>query len=927
MLNYERGSEWRRWDLHIHTPGTLKNDQYEGKTIEEKWDNFYDTIAQYIGDGTDPLRTIEVIGITDYLSIDNYNKVMKDSRLPDEIKLVLPNVELRMVPFAKTAPINIHCIFDPIYSDSLESRFFGKLKFSFGGSAYSAVHDELIRLGRDYKNDKTLSEDQAYIVGVNQFVLEFSTLKKIFDEDQELREHCIIVVSNSSGDGVSGVVEHSAYFLGAVSQMDATRRAVYQFADMIFSAKDSDIKYFVGDSADDCKTVIQKCGSLKPCIHGSDAHSCEKLFEPNNKRYCWIKADPTFNGFRQILYEPKDRVCISPIKPEMKPDYQVIDRVEISDKEFSPAPIYFNDRLTCIIGGKSTGKSLLLHNMASAIDPNQVSEKIDVTKNSNKTIDEVKVYWKDGAISQKGSDFQAHKIVYIPQTYLNRLSDEHEELTEIDEIIHDIVMLNSDAKNSYDELNQKLGGLKSEIDQTIYALIQQHADWQTHVKSLAEIGTKIGIEKEIQKLKDEKEKLSKELSLSAEEISAYDEAIKDISSLDSSIQSLEKYIETIEGIQSLVILAAGDYDLDDDLLLKIKASGERAVQAANEVWHKEKKLLLDDLRENLKEIKNKRIEKEAIAKPLSIKISENEAIKKLSEAVKQEEEKLVKFVNVETQTKRIEEKYNEVLHQLTEKFLQYSELHQIYAAAINENKKLATEDLEFSAEAPFRKEAFTQEIKSCFDRRTSFRNYIDLEKYEESWVTEDNVSKLINAIVNGTIHLVRNKTPENVLRELLGDWYNSTYRVSMDGDLIDEMSPGKKALVLLKMLISLAESTCPILVDQPEDDLDNRSIFDELIPFIKKKKIMRQIIVVTHNANVVLGADSEEVIVANQDGKNSPNRKFRFEYRSGSIEDDLPEESGRTDTLGKQGIQQQICDILEGGKSAFDLRKHKYRID
>ena len=208
-----------------------------GKTIEEKWDNFYDTIVQYIGDGTDPLKTIEVIGITDYLSIDNYNKVMKDRRLPDEIKLVLPNVELRMVPFAKTAPINIHCIFDPIYSDSLESRFFGKLKFSFGESAYSAVHDELIRLGRDYENNKTLSEDQAYIAGVNQFVLEFSVLKKIFDEDQELREHCIIVVSNSSGDGVSGVVEHSAYFQGNISQMDATRRAVYQFADMIFFCK------------------------------------------------------------------------------------------------------------------------------------------------------------------------------------------------------------------------------------------------------------------------------------------------------------------------------------------------------------------------------------------------------------------------------------------------------------------------------------------------------------------------------------------------------------------------------------------------------------------------------------------------------------------------------------------------------------------
>lgn len=926
MINYERGSEWRRWDLHIHTPGTLKNDQYEGGSLEEKWKNFYDAIAHYIGDGTNPLKAIEVIGITDYLSIDNYNKVMAEGKIPDSIKLVMPNVELRMVPLAKTAPINIHCIFDPAYASSLESRFFSKLKFSFGDSSYSASHDELIRLGRDYQNDKKLSRDKAYAVGINQFVLEFSSLKKIFDEDQELREHCIIVVSNSSGDGVSGVVEHSAYFQGDVSQMDATRRAVYQFADMIFSAKSSDIKYFIGGSADDCEKVIQKCGSLKPCIHGSDAHCCEKLFEPNEKRYCWIKADPTFNGFRQVLYEPQERVRISPIKPEPKPDYQVIDRVEILDKEFAPTPIYFNDRLTCIIGGKSTGKSLLLHNMALAIDPTQVSEKISITKNSNKTITDVKVYWKDGTISQQKINSQEHKIVYIPQTYLNRLSDEHEELTEIDEIIHDIVMLNTDAKNAYDEMNKSLGDLKSEIDRTVYNLIQLYTEWQTQVKSLAEIGTKTGIEKEIKKLKNEKDMLSKELSLSEEEISAYDEAIKEISSLDSSIEFLETYIEIIQEIQSLVIPADEDYDLSDDLLLKIKTSGERAVQAADEVWQKDKQVLVNDLLEKLKEIKGKRAEREEITKLLSDKILENEAIQKLSEAVKQEEEKLIKFVDVETQTKRIEEKYNELLQKLTAKFMKYHEIHQGYADVINKNKALTMEDLEFSVEAPFRKEAFTQEIQSCFDRRTSFRSYIDLEKYDDSWVTADNVSALIDGIVNGTIRLIRNKTVENVLRELLGDWYNSTYKVSLDGDLIDEMSPGKKALVLLKMLISLAESTCPILVDQPEDDLDNRSIFDELIPFIKKKKIMRQIIVVTHNANVVLGADSDEVIVANQNGKNSPNNGFRFEYRSGSIEDDLPEEAGRTDTLGKQGIQQQICDILEGGKTAFDLRKHKYRI-
>ena len=91
-----RGSEWRRWDLHIHTPSTVRNDQYEGSTVEEKWNNFYQAIEDYVGDGTDPEKAIAVIGITDYLSIDNYKRVIAEKRLPKCIKLVLPNVECRL---------------------------------------------------------------------------------------------------------------------------------------------------------------------------------------------------------------------------------------------------------------------------------------------------------------------------------------------------------------------------------------------------------------------------------------------------------------------------------------------------------------------------------------------------------------------------------------------------------------------------------------------------------------------------------------------------------------------------------------------------------------------------------------------------------------------------------------------------------------
>lgn len=123
MTYFNKGSEWRRWDLHLHTPGTKKNDQYEGKDLEEKWDKFYNSISEYIGDGKNPLKSIAVLGITDYLSIDNYLKVIKDNRLPPSIKLVLPNVELRMVPLAKKSPINIHCIFNPDIVEDLEARF------------------------------------------------------------------------------------------------------------------------------------------------------------------------------------------------------------------------------------------------------------------------------------------------------------------------------------------------------------------------------------------------------------------------------------------------------------------------------------------------------------------------------------------------------------------------------------------------------------------------------------------------------------------------------------------------------------------------------------------------------------------------------------------------------------------------------------
>ncbi|MCG8446203.1 MAG: hypothetical protein MI753_10840, partial [Hyphomicrobiales bacterium] len=375
---YKNGSVWRRWDLHIHTPGTLKNDQFTGSTIEEKWENFINDINNHT-------ENISVVGITDYISIDNYFR-FKDHVLGGDVTkqfdLIIPNVELRISPVTgSSTPINIHCLFNPDIDEELQPRFFSRLNFEHSGTSYSAEPRELIRLGKAYRNDETLQDEVAKEIGASQFVVPFDDLKRVFKNDSNLRENTIVVVSNSSNDGASGL-QHSSFFVNGFSQLDATRQTIYQFSDGIFSANPKDTSYFLGEGPDSKEGVIRKCGTLKPCFHGSDAHTNDRIFNPDENRFCWIKANPTFEGLKQTLYEPEARVKIQSICPEIKNDRHVISKVKFTggNELFGNQEIHLNDNLNSIIGGKSSGKSLLLYSMANSIDPIQVkkaSEKLD----------------------------------------------------------------------------------------------------------------------------------------------------------------------------------------------------------------------------------------------------------------------------------------------------------------------------------------------------------------------------------------------------------------------------------------------------------------------------------------------------------------------------------------------------------------------
>ena len=920
---FEKGSEWRRWDLHVHTPETKKNDNYKGKTIEEKWENFYTAINEYVNESNES-KKVTVIGITDYFSIENYKKILKDNRLPKDM-VCFPNVEMRITPTGTASPVNIHFIFNPEIIDEIEARFFSKLKFQSGDREYGGSKEELILLG---KSLGAKTDEEAYLKGIDSFILSYKDVYELFQKDQNLRENTLIGVSNKSTDGASGIDRGENG-----GQLVATKRAVYKLCDFIFSANAKDIKYFCGKGVDSVEAVIHNYGSLKPCFHGSDSHSLEKIFEPNDKKYCWIKADPTFNGLKQAIYEPEVRVRISETKPEEKYGYHVIEKVVIDDMDFSSDPIVFNDQLTCIIGGKSTGKSLLLQNIARAIDNKQVEDKLAVSQLNSKKIENVEVIWKDGEISKNGQPDMTHKIVYIPQTYLNRLTEGGEQTSEIDKIIQDIVMLNEECKNAYEIMEHKVKNYKPDLDKKIYDLLHIQEEINELINSRNEIGTEIGIEKEIDKLNQQKEFISKDAAITEEEVKTYDASIKKMAESEAIIKECDKDIASLKNLEMPFVKVDIKDSFSEELLIMIQEFQQLLMKEAEKKWVEKKGNLATRLivRKNTA-VKTLEKEREVI-KVLFEKIKKNETFTKITEQIKKESQKYEEVVSYNKKIDTKKNEYEKLLDDVSKSVDNYKKIHYDYANMVNNNMKKDSDDsdgLDFSVKIKFKSEMFCSTVKECINNNFLKRENCNLnDEFSEKQYTKNFIKDLIDKVLRGDLKLLKNQNIENVVRVILGDWYLVTYDVKMENDTINQMSPGKKALVLLKLLISMADSRCPILIDQPEDDLDNRSIFDELIPFIREKKIVRQILIVTHNANVVLGGDAEEIIVANQDGNNSPNAKFRFEYRSGSIENDTPilnlngEKQG---VLNEKGIQQHICDVLEGGERAFDLRKRKYRI-
>ncbi len=138
------------------------------------------------------------------------------------------------------------------------------------------------------------------------------------------------------------------------------------------------------------------------------------------------------------------------------------------------------------------------------------------------------------------------------------------------------------------------------------------------------------------------------------------------------------------------------------------------------------------------------------------------------------------------------------------------------------------------------------------------------------------------------------------------------YSIDYDGVDIRKLSPGTRGIVLLLLYLALDDADDrPLIIDQPEENLDPKSIFDELVSLFLEAKNKRQVIMVTHNANLVVNTDADQIIVA-QVGPHPPGELPPISYLSGGLE--------------SAHIRKAVCDILEGGERAFQERARRLRV-
>lgn len=924
-----RGSQWRKWDLHVHTPASIIK-QFKGQSEEDRWE-------RYLQDLEGLPEDFAVIGVNDYLFIDGYKRLLQErerGRIPN-IKLLLPVVEYRLTQFAGHSDwkkVNLHVIFsDEIAPTVIEKEFITQLEMSC--TLQPGQKPWRRRLSMENIDELGLQMKQNSPSGIP-----FPSQRKLGFQSATFKE-----------DEIYEILKRSSAFRGnyiiAVGKAEwefmrwdagpAEKKSIINNAQFVFVASENE------EAFKNAKRKLQKQGVNDLLLDCSDAHHNTSSDHKDRIGNCntWIKADPTFEGLRQVVFEPNERLQISEKNPQQIFPKFYFSHIDIpngsselfkaSQVKFASQSIPLNTNMVAIIGGRGTGKSLLLDAIGRTFGEVEGRTK-DMQLDANEfTI----TYTKPDGQTEEYKSGNENTLRYL-HVHQSQVKDIVKNPEKFDSTIRDLLHI------SLDEVNDTF---EDRVDSLIHD-ISSKKEWFANTNQSGEM---INTPQYNQDIITRNKKLIASITTEStkQKIEAYTSNIQELNklqTLENELNQLKREIvkfqtDTNKQVTSLNSNAYINIP-NINLVLQTKSVDEATNNIATQ------KINLEQTNNQIEE----ELKKSGIQGDYTTILDNVEQYqKRIDEAetrlrrINLEEDKLTELIR--SRHSFATEINNQLIGLKDDISNKWDEVHEGKTDWTDEMKALVKsllEDIEISADIFFDEMMFYQQIEAPLNK-SKFRSkqgQTSMQRMQEVFRI-NNYSDYLNLIsdkpqidLNGDDNLLTLEDfcelqdyfvqggRELFLQKLfLGNYRKEYLRVlsnaSYKGKTPSQLSVGQRGTMYLTIKLATDSFTTPFIFDQPEDDLDNEFIVHELVPVFKKIKKYRQVIIATHNANLVVNADAEQVIVAH-------NEQEVIEYRSGSLEN-IKKDLSALSPFKEKSIRDHICDILEGGQDAFQKREKK----
>lgn len=885
--SYPRGSEWRKWDLHVHTPLTHLANDYG------KWEDFIEKVVK---------SELAVIGVTNYFCFepDEVEKVREAIAKSGGDVSALPNVEFRIQhPNKQGDYINLHVIFAEGITTAAINESLSKIKLVNTGTGGRPVYCE----------DKRIKENGFDYTNV---LIDYRELLKQLNSDFAAeRDFLVAALPRGHGD-----------FRPAKGDGRANALAVeIDKACQLMLGSGDDTHFFLNESR-------YEGAKPKPVFYHSDSHKEDGI----GSRYTWVKADPTFEGLKQTYYEPVERVRIQERSPQddfPKPYFAQFrangNIMSDGGPVYSGVTIPLNPNLVTLIGGRGTGKSLLLDCLFKTFEQDR--------KISDPRLDKIapEAFATEYA-KPDGSQTSYSYGASTPLSYLHvRQGDIKKYVEKPDELSKQIKELLSiqllDEVPSYDfelqtlmeriskskawfyqpDSNDNLINsrgyneariLESEKLIATVTTTQNQTLIETFKTNRQAINAKQTVRRHLADLKTTTQSYGKELDRLIAEVNQMDIGTKklpvvDFSNLnhaiDDIVTDLDRAIKDFDEENKRITEAFRKQGIDQDiagLLTKVE----------------QYQGIIDSARDKLNEMESRQAE---ITADVEARITFRDRI-----ALDHNEQK----ANVDAAFKTLKEGRES-----------WTQDQKALVARL-------LKDIQVGGRIVFNADAFYEGLQELLDgrmfRSTTTGNQLDRIKQKLNVASYDDYLKLIGNVPivldndGSLITLDQFAAQEDyflragysIYEYLYLHRYRSQYLsvsaiIEYKGKPPEKLSVGQRGTFYVCMKLATDPFGSPFVFDQPEDDLDNEFIMTELVPLFREIKRYRQVVIATHNANLVVNADAEQVVVAH-------NENEVLTYQCGALENTYPKTG--------DGIREHVCRILEGGQEAFEKREQKY---